>query len=137
MPTTANSTAYISNEMSACLKRFWGYTQFRPWQAETILAILDERETLTILPTGGGKSLCFQLPALLKGGMAVVISPLISLMKDQVDGLKDMGIPAECLNSSQPASLQRKVIDRIRILQQLVGGLLWEHNMLRYGYLNS
>jgi len=107
-------TKYISNEMSACLKRYWGYTQFRPWQEDTILAILDERETLTILPTGGGKSLCFQLPALLKEGMAVVISPLISLMKDQVDGLKDMGIPAECLNSSQTASQQRQVIERIR-----------------------
>ncbi len=79
-----------------------------------MLAILDERETLTILPTGGGKSLCFQLPALLKDGMAVVISPLISLMKDQVDGLKDMGIPAECLNSSQGAAQQRSVIKRIR-----------------------
>jgi len=100
--------------MFACLKRYWGYTQFRPWQEDTILAILDERETLTILPTGGGKSLCFQLPALLKEGMAVVISPLISLMKDQVDGLKDMGIPAECLNSSQTVGQQRKVIERIR-----------------------
>ncbi len=109
-----SQTNYISNEMFACLKRYWGYTQFRPWQEDTILAILDERETLTILPTGGGKSLCFQLPALLKEGMAVVISPLISLMKDQVDGLKDMGIPAECLNSSQIASQQRAVIERIR-----------------------
>ena len=111
MPTTTN---YISKEMSACLKRYWGYTQFRPWQEDTILAILDERETLTILPTGGGKSLCFQLPALLKEGMAVVISPLISLMKDQVDGLKDMGILAECLNSSQTVSQQHAVIKRIR-----------------------
>ena len=100
--------------MFACLKRYWGYSQFRPWQEDTVLAILDERETLTILPTGGGKSLCFQLPALLKDGMAVVISPLISLMKDQVDGLKDMGIPAECLNSSQVAAQQRSVIERIR-----------------------
>ena len=105
---------YISKEMSACLKRYWGYEQFRPWQEDTILAILDERETLTILPTGGGKSLCFQLPALLKDGMAVVISPLISLMKDQVDGLKDMGISAECLNSSQGPRQQRSVIERIR-----------------------
>ncbi len=105
---------HISGEMYACLKRYWGYEQFRPWQEDTIMAILEERETLTILPTGGGKSLCFQLPALLKDGMAVVISPLISLMKDQVDGLKDMGISAECLNSSQGPRQQRSVIERIR-----------------------
>lgn len=101
-------------DMQACLKRYWGYEQFRPWQEETIRAILAGRETLTILPTGGGKSLCFQLPALLKLGMAVVISPLISLMKDQVDGLKDMGIPAEFLNSSLTAGERRAVIARIR-----------------------
>jgi superfamily II DNA/RNA helicase len=69
------SSPYIPQEMLACLKRYWGYTRFRPWQEETILAILDDQESLTILPTGGGKSLCFQLPALLKEGMAVVISP--------------------------------------------------------------
>lgn len=78
------------------------------------MAVLDERDSLTVLPTGGGKSLCFQLPALLKEGMAVVISPLISLMKDQVDGLKDMGIAAEYLNSSLQAEEQRAVIARIR-----------------------
>jgi len=78
------------------------------------LAVLDERDSLTVLPTGGGKSLCFQLPALLKEGMAVVISPLISLMKDQVDGLKDMGIAAEYLNSSLQAEEQRAVTARIR-----------------------
>ena len=100
--------------MRACLKRYWGYEQFRPWQEDTILAIMDDRETLTILPTGGGKSLCFQLPALLKDGMAVVISPLISLMKDQVDGLKDMGISAEYLNSSQDFARQRSVIQSIK-----------------------
>ena len=105
---------YISKEMLACLKRYWGYAHFRPWQEDTILAILDERDSLTVLPTGGGKSLCFQLPALLKEGMAVVISPLISLMKDQVDGLKDMGIEAEYLNSSLQAEEQRTVIARIR-----------------------
>ncbi len=107
----------ISGEMRACLKRYWGYEQFRPWQEDTILAIMDERETLTILPTGGGKSLCFQLPALLKDGMAVVISPLISLMKDQVDGLKDMGISAEYLNSSQDPARQRAVIERVKNAQ--------------------
>lgn len=105
---------YISARISACLKQFWGYEQFRPWQEDTIFSVLDERDSLTVLPTGGGKSLCFQLPALLKEGMAVVISPLISLMKDQVDGLKDMGISAEYLNSSQPAQEQRAVIACIR-----------------------
>ena len=104
----------ISEEMLVCLKRYWGYAQFRPWQEDTILAVLDGRDSLTVLPTGGGKSLCFQLPALLKEGMAVVISPLISLMKDQVDGLKDMGIDAEYLNSSLQAEEQKAVIARIR-----------------------
>ena len=105
---------YISGEMYACLKRYWGYTSFRPWQEDTILSILDGQDTLTVLPTGGGKSLCFQLPAMLKDGIAVVISPLISLMKDQVDSLKDMGIPAEFLNSSQLVDEQRSVIENIR-----------------------
>ena len=105
---------YISKEMLDCLKRYWGYAQFRPWQEDTILAVLEGRDSLTVLPTGGGKSLCFQLPALLKEGMAVVISPLISLMKDQVDGLKEMGIAAEYLNSSQKEKEQRAVIERIR-----------------------
>ncbi|MBU4414772.1 MAG: RecQ family ATP-dependent DNA helicase [Proteobacteria bacterium] len=105
---------YISNEMQECLKRYWGYSRFHPWQEDSIFAILDERESVTILPTGGGKSLCFQLPALLKDGMAVVISPLISLMKDQVDGLKDMGIAAECLNSSLGAGQQRSIIERVK-----------------------
>jgi ATP-dependent DNA helicase RecQ len=104
----------ISGDMIGCLKRYWGYDSFRPWQEKTVHAIMEGRETLTILPTGGGKSLCFQLPALLSDGIAVVISPLISLMKDQVDSLKDMGIQAECLNSSQDISQQRSVVERIR-----------------------
>ena len=105
---------YISGEMSGCLKRYWGYEEFRPWQEETILSVLNNRDSLTVLPTGGGKSLCFQLPALLKEGTAVVISPLISLMKDQVDSLKEMGIAAEYLNSSQAPDEQRSVIERVR-----------------------
>ena len=67
-----------------------------------------------MLATGGGKSLCFQLPALLQDGMAVVISPLISLMKDQVDSLKDMGIAAECLNSSLSPEEQRSIVSQIQ-----------------------
>lgn len=108
------SNAYISREMYSCLKRYWGYMEFRPWQEETIFSIMDNRDSLTVLPTGGGKSLCFQLPAMLRDGTAVVISPLISLMKDQVDSLKDMGIPADYLNSSQSPDTQKSVIERIR-----------------------
>lgn len=104
---------YSSETVYGCLKKYWGYTEFRPWQKETIRAVLNDRESLTVLPTGGGKSLCFQLPALLKEGMAVVISPLISLMKDQVDGLRDMGISAECLNSSLEPAAQKAVTDRV------------------------
>jgi ATP-dependent DNA helicase RecQ len=96
------------------LKNHWGYTSFLPLQEETIASLLAGRDTLTMLATGGGKSLCFQLPALLKDGLAVVVSPLISLMKDQVDGLKGMGIAAEGLNSSLSGEEQRSVINRVR-----------------------
>jgi ATP-dependent DNA helicase RecQ len=101
-------------QVSAVLKKYWGYTSFLPLQEETISSILAGRDTLTMLATGGGKSLCFQLPALLKEGLAVVISPLISLMKDQVDSLKDMGIAAELLNSSLAPGEQGRVLDQVR-----------------------
>ena len=102
------------NSVLETLTKYWGYTSFRLFQEEAICSILDERDTLTILPTGGGKSLCFQLPALIREGMAVVISPLISLMKDQVDDLKELGIAAECLNSSLTNLDQSAVIEKIR-----------------------
>lgn len=96
------------------LHRYWGYDSFLPLQEDVILSLLEKEDSLTVLPTGGGKSLCFQLPALLKEGMAVVVSPLISLMKDQVDNLKDMGIASCCLNSSQPVREQMREIEKIR-----------------------
>ena len=105
---------YTCEQMLAVLKQYWGYTSFRPSQEEIIFSILQDKESLTVLPTGGGKSLCFQLPALLRDGMAVVISPLISLMKDQVDALKDMGIAAAYLNSSLLVREQREIIDLIQ-----------------------
>ncbi len=100
-------------QILSALKKYWGYRSFLPLQEETISSILAGKDTLTMLATGGGKSLCFQLPALIKEGTAVVISPLISLMKDQVDSLKDMGIAAAVLNSSLAPEEQRRVVARV------------------------
>ncbi len=83
----------------AILKQYWGYESFLPLQAEAIGAVVSYRDSLVILPTGGGKSLCFQAPAMALPGMAVVVSPLISLMKDQVDALRANGIEAACIHS--------------------------------------
>src|SRR5882672_5358344 len=84
----------------AVLKSAFGYDEFRPGQEAAVSAILAGRDTVVVLPTGGGKSLCFQVPALLLPGLTVVVSPLISLMKDQVDALTARGIPATFVNST-------------------------------------
>ena len=81
------------------LKEYWGYDSFRPKQEEIVNAALEGRDVLAILPTGGGKSVCFQVPAMMREGIAVVVTPLIALMKDQVQNLNDKGIKALCVNA--------------------------------------
>jgi len=113
------------------LARFWGYTSFRPLQSEAMEAVLSGRDSIVVLPTGGGKSLCFQAPAAAADtGLAVVVSPLISLMKDQVDTLVGNGVPAALYNSSlgaeEKAAVMRGLAEqRYRLLyvspERLVG----------------
>lgn len=96
-------------ELQLLLKKFFGYTSFRPLQAEIIQRILLKKDSLVLMPTGGGKSICFQLPAIYLPGTAVVISPLIALMKDQVGGLVANGIPAAALNSMMPEEERHRI----------------------------
>jgi ATP-dependent DNA helicase RecQ len=103
------------------VKRVWGYDSLLPLQEEAIGAVLARRDSILILPTGGGKSLCYQAPAAALNRLAVVVSPLIALMKDQVDGLTTAGVPAAVLNSSLTAEERRQVeaglaADRYRLL---------------------
>lgn len=96
------------------LRRFWGFDGFRPHQREAMDAITKGRDSLVVLPTGGGKSLCYQAPAVATESLAVVVSPLISLMKDQVDALEENGVPAAFYNSSLTTAEKRDVIRRLR-----------------------
>ena len=101
-------------DLSDVLARYWGFTSFRPLQREAMDAILSSRDSVVVLPTGGGKSLCFQAPALVRSGLAVVVSPLISLMKDQVDTLTGNGVPAACYNSSLSSDVRASIAAGIR-----------------------
>jgi ATP-dependent DNA helicase RecQ len=103
------------DEVMSALQRYWGYDAFRPRQEKIVRSILDGRDTCVIMPTGGGKSLCYQLPAaLLSKRTAIVISPLIALMQDQVAQLAQMGIPSAFLNSSLSAGEQAAIIKSAR-----------------------
>jgi ATP-dependent DNA helicase RecQ len=91
---------WSADDLQAVIARYWGFHQLRPLQEQAMRAVLEGRDSLVVLPTGGGKSLCYQAPALLRGGLTVVVSPLIALMKDQVDGLRAYDIPAAQVNSA-------------------------------------
>ena len=111
---TPAAPAKTATELLPDLKKFWGYDSFRPLQSEAIDCVLQRTDSVTVLPTGAGKSLCFQLPSLQFEGVGVVVSPLISLMKDQVDGLVSAGISAAALNSAMPESEKLEVAHKIK-----------------------
>jgi ATP-dependent DNA helicase RecQ len=138
----------MSDALLPVLQQFWGYTSFRPLQREAIDAVVNSRDSLLVLPTGGGKSLCFQVPALVRDGVALVISPLIALMKDQVDTLTTNGVPAACYNSAMSADAKAVVRaglreSRYRLLyvapERLVGeasgGTIWGMSTLPVSFV--
>ena len=111
---TVDTPVVTNGPLLDLLERYWGYSSFRPLQREAMEAVMAGRDSLLVLPTGGGKSLCFQAPALARDGLAIVVSPLISLMKDQVDTLVGNGVAAACYNSSMPADQKADVARGVR-----------------------
>ena len=114
------------NKAKALLKRFYGYGSFRPGQLEIITAVAAGRDALVLMPTGGGKSVCYQIPALMSDGCAIVVSPLIALMQDQVASLVSNGIPAATVNSNISDADNRRVMDlffegKLKLLDTLLG----------------
>src|ERR1700753_11755 len=107
---TATTTSEHTDSAAQVLQRHFGYPASRPGQEAAVSSVLAGRDTLVVLPTGGGKSLCYQVPALMLPKLTVVISPLISLMKDQVDALAARGLPATFVNSTLTSS---QVSDRL------------------------
>ena len=101
------------SHLKAVLKKYFGFDNFKPAQERVINSVLSGKDTLAIMPTGGGKSLCYQLPALVLDGLTIVVSPLIALMKDQVESLEKRGVPCACINSMQSSEEQRRVIASI------------------------
>jgi ATP-dependent DNA helicase RecQ len=111
-PTIAEQRTPDAPTLADVLRRYWGYHEFRPKQENVIRSLLAAHDTCVVMPTGGGKSLCYQLPAVISGKTAVVVSPLIALMQDQAAQLAQMGIPAAAINSFQSAAERRQVMEK-------------------------
>src|SRR5689334_6869608 len=107
-------TAAADAALKDVIARVWGYHTLRPLQEPAMRAVLEGRDSLVVLPTGGGKSLCYQAPAVVRGETTVVVSPLIALMQDQVDGLRASGVAAAQLNSSQSPEEQSEAVALLR-----------------------
>ena len=114
MTASRHRDTSILAPLAAVLRRYWGYDRFLPLQAEAMSCVMCGQDSVVVLPTGGGKSLCFQAPAMCLPGLAVVVSPLISLMKDQVDALRNCGVPAAFANSTLSAAERRQVTAEVR-----------------------
>src|SRR5438876_9214975 len=110
MPATPTWTIEALKDV---IVRHWGFRDFRPLQEDAMRASMDNRDSLVVMPTGGGKSLCYQAPAVLRGGATIVVSPLLALMKDQVDNLQTCGIRAARIDSSQTPEERRDHEQRI------------------------
>src|SRR5882757_691098 len=105
----------MTADLSDALKRTFGFDAFQPGQEAVVRDVLAGRDVLALMPTGGGKSLCYQLPALLQPGVSLVVSPLIALMQDQVRQLQDNDVPATYINSSlEPAEISRRMSGLVR-----------------------
>ena len=101
------------DEVRAAFQRIWGYEEFRPPQGEIVRSLLSEKDALVVMPTGGGKSICFQLPALLQKGLTLVVSPLVALMENQVQELRQRGLPAALLHSELPSFERKQTLYKI------------------------
>jgi ATP-dependent DNA helicase RecQ len=114
MSTQSPPTSTAQTQLLEAMRRYWGYDSFLPLQARAMAAAMADRDSVVVLPTGGGKSLCFQAPAVCRDGLALVVSPLISLMKDQVDALRACGVPAAAINSTLTPGERRIIAEQMR-----------------------
>ena len=113
LPIMNTSATTSWNDIRAAFKRIWGYDNFRPPQGEIIRTLIEKRDALIVLPTGGGKSICFQLPALLQTGLTLVVSPLVALMENQVQELRQLRLPAALLHSELPTYQRRQTLQAL------------------------